>query len=398
MNTIIKTLGTLVLLALMLGTANAAQWRGMAALEWRGFPNNPVDPAQADSNFSLALEPEFFYKWNNGKDLFAFTGFARIDEHDDERSHVDIRELTWVHAGRDWEFRFGVRKVFWGVTESQHLVDIINQTDLVENPDREDKLGQPMVNLALIRDWGTLDLFVLPYFRERTFPGVAGRLRTIPVVDTDLATYESSSEENHVDLALRWSKSIGDIDVGLYHFNGTNRDPRLIPVTRASGEIVLAPVYDLIDQTGLDLQATKGSWLWKLEAIRRSSSIEEYFAAVGGFEYTFYGVFDTAADVGVLVEYHYDERDKPSASPFDNDLFSGVRVTLNDVQSTEILAGCIVDLDNSGRFCNVEASRRLGEHWVLSVEARAFGGFETIDPSYSFRQDDYLQIEVAYHF
>jgi len=54
---------------------------------------------------------------------------------------------------------------FWGVTEFQHLVDIINQTDLVENIDTEDKLGQPMINLALINDWGTVDLFIMPYFR-----------------------------------------------------------------------------------------------------------------------------------------------------------------------------------------------------------------------------------------
>ncbi|MDD7885073.1 hypothetical protein [Flavivirga sp. 57AJ16] len=37
------------------------------------------------------------------------------------------------------------------MTESNHLVDIINQTDAVETFDGEEKLGQPMVQLS----WGT---------------------------------------------------------------------------------------------------------------------------------------------------------------------------------------------------------------------------------------------------
>jgi hypothetical protein len=50
-------------------------------------------------------------------------------------------------------------------------VDIINQTDLVENIDGEDKLGQPMVHFSYFGDWGVVDFFLLPYLRERTYPG-----------------------------------------------------------------------------------------------------------------------------------------------------------------------------------------------------------------------------------
>ena len=76
--------------------------------------------------------------------------------------------------------------------ESRHRVDYINQTDGVEDVDGEDKLGQPMLNLGLQRDWGDLNFFYLPYFRERTFPGTKGRLRAPLVVDTDRARYEAS--------------------------------------------------------------------------------------------------------------------------------------------------------------------------------------------------------------
>lgn len=88
-----------------------------------------------------------------------------------------------------------MRKEFWGVAEARHLVDIINQTDEVENFDREDKLGQPMINLALINNWGTLDFFLLTGFRDRTFPGREGRLRTFPEIDVGEERYEKHGFE-----------------------------------------------------------------------------------------------------------------------------------------------------------------------------------------------------------
>ncbi len=368
--------------------ANSTPWSGTLGVEARLFASSPRDPRQHDHNLSVFLEPEFYREWSGGRDSFTFVPFLRLDQHDDERSHGDIRELTWLRAAREWELRVGVRKVFW----------VINQTDLVENIDQEDKLGQPMVNLALIRNWGTVDLFLLPGFRERTFPGPEGRLRTPIPVDTDRPVYESSRGNDRVDAAIRWSQVLGDWDVGVSHFSGTSREPRLLPALGAQGTPVLIPRYDVIDQTGLDVQATKGNWLWKLEALRRSGQGDSYTAAVGGFEYTFYGIGGTARDLGVLLEYHADDRGVDAATPFQNDLFVGGRLTLNDTQSTELLAGAIVDLDGDGQFYNLEASRRLGERFVASIELRAFVDVPPSAPSFGLARDDYAQMEIAYHF
>ena len=378
--------------------APGANLSGYVAAELRAFPNTALDPRQHDENASMVAAPEWSWQWDDGRSTIAFVPFVRLDQGDDERTHFDVRELTWSMAHDTWELRLGVRKVFWGVTEAQHLVDVINQTDAVENPDGEDKLGQPMINLALINTWGTVDLFLLPGFRERTFPGAEGRLRTHPRVDTDRAVFESSREDRHVDFAIRWSHALGDWDLGLAHFHGTTRDPRFIPVTNADAELVLAPVYEQIDQSSADIQATKGSWLWKLEGITRSGQDETFFAATGGFEYTLYGLFDMPMDVGVVGEYLYDDRPVDTRSPFDDDVFAGVRFTLNDPQSSTALLGCIVDLGDSGRLCSLEASRRFGAHWVLSIEARQFQELEARDPLFTLRRDDYLQAELAYHF
>ncbi|MGD8567187.1 MAG: hypothetical protein PVJ39_03705 [Gammaproteobacteria bacterium] len=379
------------------GDDDNGEWTGYIAGEARLFPGNPLFPDQfEDSDISFSTQPEYYSQWDDGDQSFVFTPFIRVDKNDAERTHGDIRELSWLKASEAWELRVGIRKVFWGVTESQHLVDIINQTDLVEDIDGEDKLGQPMVNLALINEWGTVDLFVLPGFRERTFPGGKGRLRTKVPVDTDHPVYESGAENKHIDFAARWSRFIDIWDIGVSYFYGTGRDPVLTP--NAANPTALIPVYNIINQTGLDAQATVGDWLWKLEVISRGGQGDRYTAATGGFEYTLVGIFNTRMDLGVIAEYLYDDRGEQAPTPFQNDLMMGARFTLNDIQSTELLAGFIFDIDHDGHMFNLEASRRLGNAWKLSAEIRAFSNLQPDDPLYSFRNDDYLQLELAWYF
>jgi hypothetical protein len=316
---------------------------------------------------------------------------------DSERTHFDLRELFWRRSERRWELLVGVSKVFWGVTESQHLVDIVNQTDLVENPDGEDKLGQPMVKLSLVRGWGILDLFVLPGFRQRTFPGAEGRLRPALPISRD-ASYESADEERHVDFAARWSHVLGPFDLGLSHFSGTSREPRFLPAATPEGAVELVPLYEQIEQTGLDLQATTGSWLWKLEAIHRSGQGDPFAAATGGFEYTFWSILGSRIDLGAVAEYLWDERREGSPTPFQDDLFIGSRLAFNDSQDSQLLAGAIVDRHSGAALFQLEASRRLAGDWVAEIELRAFDGLPPTDPLASLQTDDYLQVSLRRHF
>ncbi len=380
-------------------TAHAWELTGYVATEGRLFWETAAFARQGNEQLSLVFQPELFHEWDDGRQQVVFTPFLRLDSLDNERTHGDIRELSWLVAGESWELRVGVRKVYWGVTESQHLVDILNQTDLIENIDTEDKLGQPMVNVALIRDWGTIDLYYLPYFRERTFPGRRGRLRGPLVVDTDHPLYAAANREYHPDFAIRYSHTIGPFDIGVAHFTGTGREPTLVPVVSGGGDTTLRPRYDTIDQTSIDLQAVVGDWLWKVEAIRRAGQGRAFVAATTGFEYTFVAIGETDIDLGLVGEWLFDDRGEGAPTLFEDDLFAGVRLTLNDPQSTDLLAGVISDLSGDGHLASVEASRRIGDRYRLSVEARLFLSPQADDPiAYPLRRDSLLQLELARYF
>lgn len=373
---------------------------GHVGVESLGFFHDGLAPVQHNHYLSGVLQAEFYKVWDDGRQSFAFVPFYRYSQHDSRRTHFDIRELTWLKAASDWELRVGFRKVFWGVAEGLHLIDIINQTDLVENTDTEQKLGQPMINLALINDWGTLDLFVLTGFRERTFSGVEGRFRLDPEIAVGDAVFDRSGAEKHLAYALRWSHYFGNWDIGLAHFYGMGREPRFIPTVDASGRVVkIAPLYETINQTSLDVQMTRGSWLWKLEAMLRSGMDKTFFAAVGGLEYTFFDVYASGVDLGLVMEYMYDTRGSGNFyAPFQDDFLAALRFGLNDEQSTEILAGVLFDRTRNSRFYNIEASRRIGDSWKISAELRFFAGAPATDSAYFLRDDDHLRVELSYHF
>ena len=203
--------------------------------------------------------------------------------------------------------------------------------------------------------------------------------------------------------AARYSHSFGPLDIGLSAFNGTSREASLIcmpPACKPTGvgdvSNVWIPYYAQISPVWADAQLTLDAWLFKLEAMHRSGERnalgrereyareyiavvegtsgfddlvgtfrkEEYVAAVVGGEYTFYSVFGSTADVGLLAEWNYDERGRqalPRRQPMtlDNDFFVGTHLSFNDVQSTEITAGFVTDASRSTHTLGVEFDRRI---------------------------------------
>jgi hypothetical protein len=345
---------------------------------------------------SIAASAELRWRSASGSERASLIPYLRWDSVDAERSLADLREAYVAWEGDGWEFLAGANTVFWGVTESVHLVDIVNQIDAAGDIDGELKLGQPMLNLELQRDWGLFSAYLLPYFRERTFPGSDGRLRTPLPVDTNQAVFESGDDESHVDVALRYSHYLGAFDFGVSAFIGTSREPRLLPDQAGRS---LTPYYDLIEQAGLDLQYTGDAWLWKLESIVRRGYSHTFAAAVAGFEYTLYQVAGSAADVGILLEYQYDGRNE--LEPFtiaDNDVFVATRFALNDVQDTAILAGVAWDTKSGETFLNIEAERRFGQNYLVELRIRAFSSGDPGEPVYAIRSDDYVQLRLERFF
>ncbi len=395
-------------------TAEGLDVSGQLALELRWFPEDPAFPDQFEgTQVSGFVEPEFSWKSADRKTQVMVTPFARIDAEDDERTHVDLREAYWRRVDGDWEYLVGVNRVFWGVTESRHLVNIINQVDAVEDVDEEDFLGQFMVQVGRQTDIGRFDLFLMTGFRERTFPDREGRLRTPLPVETDAAEYESGAEEWRPDIAFRYSHFVGDVDIGLHVFHGTSREPNILVAPTGQD---LVPLYPVITQFGVDLQLTRDAWLWKFEGLGREGQGDTFAAAVAGVEYTLYQLAESNADLGIIVEGLYDGRDDDVSlatfasggnvpadgfvfpTLFDQDVFFGLRLAMNDVQDTTVLAGVFTDVDDGLAAFRLEAERRIGQDWKVEFEGQVFFEDNPDNAAALFEDDSFLTLRLSRFF
>jgi hypothetical protein len=352
-------------------------------------------PGQLTGSASLSFE--YYIERYEQNEQIIIAPFARVDLEDGKRSHADLREFYWQKSVSDFEFQLGFRRVFWGVTELVHLVDIINQTDLVENIDGEDKLGQPMIQSNWMSGYGTFSFYWLPYFRERTFPGTDGRLRPSVPIDQDNATYESDEEQWHQDWALRWINTLGQFDIGLAYFNGTERQPVFVPRVSTDGSLSLRPHYRQTSRLSLDMLMVSGGWLLKSEVLTAKTSDKREAAFATGFEYTLVGVAGSRYDLGLLAEYLYDDRGR-SFTPFEHDLFLGSRLALNDIGGTAVLAGAIIDTESGSMVSIVELERRLSDWWSIEMEARLFGKQDAKDLLYDLRDDSFMRMLIVRHW
>ena len=83
------------------------QLSGNASGQYRYFADDGSRSGLSTSDISLAGELEFYYPVPDSRDSFTFTPFYRWDEHDDDRTHGDIRELKWHKVEQDWELTVG---------------------------------------------------------------------------------------------------------------------------------------------------------------------------------------------------------------------------------------------------------------------------------------------------
>lgn len=384
----------------LISATSLADVKAYIGFEQRYFVQAPLLGVQGDSSSSLTGLVEAFHDFSDGDRRVVFSAYGRVDENDSKRNHVDIGEAYWWQQFNHFELYAGARKVNWGVTESVHLVDVVNQTNVLENIDGEDKLGQPMLQLVTWRDWGTFEAYVLPYFRERQFVGETSRLRPLlPILES--AIYESDDKQRHTDFAFRWNHYIGAFDFGLSHFRGTDRQPRFIPVwDETEGSVTaLQPYYGQINQTGFAGQATVEAWLWKLELASIEDKVNgRHTAVAGGLEYSFFSVAGTNADLGIIAEYQFDDRRGEAQPVSQDDAVVGARWAFNDIDNSQILALYSQDLEYGNRFFSIEVSRRLTDNWKLEAEFRGFSHVSEFSPEYSFRNDDYIQLEIRRYF
>ncbi|MGR3886563.1 hypothetical protein [Pseudomonas sp. 1152_12] len=291
---------------------------------------------------------------------------------------VDLREFSLSYRPGPWQLGVGLSRVFWGVTESRHLVDVVNQVDLRFDPDGDARLSQPMASVSYRGLGQNVTLYALPCYRKRPDALIFGEHGAQdPAFEQDLFTPLHCSDQP--DFAVRATQVAGPADLGFSYFRGHSREP--YAGHTPSG---INPAYPKVERLAIDTQVTLGAWLLKLEALLQDSEYRMDRASVSGFEYTWVSTFSGASDLSLLYEHLTDTRcDSITASCGE---MLGIRWIANDVMDTNMLVSAVRDRQNGLWGLKVQGSRRINEQLSLLLNS---GGM------YRAR---YLSIGLSYAF
>lgn len=305
-----------------------------------------------------------------------------------------VAKLTW-QAG-NWQADLGYDTVYWGVAESQNVVNIINQREQILDLQGDLALGQPMFALRYFGPSWSIEGYVMPQFRELEY-GIDGRRWGFGFpVDQSAATFESPDGDDHVDYALRFAGSVGNLEYGLSAFDGTLRRPVLVLDTTAG---TLSPHYVQGKQYGIDLQYTAGATLFKFEGIHvNPDSSAAYEAAVYGIENVLGDVFGNGWETTVFAEHNWDSRGVSGPAIFQNDLFLGARINFANLLDSQLTVGAMYDLDNGGLLGSVEFDTRLTDQVSLNAEYTFVSADNPDDTLFSASGFDQLKVQLEWNF
>ena len=204
---------------------------------------------------------------------------------------------------------------------------------------------------------------------------------------------------NNIGIALRWSGYLNEYDYGLSYYKGNTKDPAFNVVSNT-----LVPNYSEISQIGFDFQLTRDSDLYKSEIIYRSDQFDSnnilsnYYASNLGYEKTIFNFLERNWDLGLLAEHTYDSRGRTSHTGFQNDLFLGTTLALNDIQDTQSRFILINDLDRQTRSITFTYESRFFSFIRGGVEFYYPFNLENDLHNASFKDETNLSFFTKYSF
>ncbi len=380
--------------------ANGATFKGEIEGRYYNYAKAPLFSEQSDrqGQYSLATTLDYNDQINRNTDINVSI-FGRYHPEADNAYQGDVRELKLSYYAAQLEISGGMLMERWGVLEAFSPVDILNPRDRIEDFQGDVKLGIPGGNLSWLLDDGRVDIWLLPYSREERLAEGKDRFRTSAFAVSD-AAFEKG--QNTLSSAMRISQMSASVEFSLSYYNGHARSPYFTPNLDGVGNVItLQSNYARIEQAGFELLWVRGQSLVKLESVYRSTAADDFTGLGIGLEREFPRIGSTRNALTLYGEYYYDGRKSGRSSPltpFQNDIFLGLRLALNNLSSTEYELRFTHDLDYDSTFWELLAKTRIQRQWFIEVNLYQFVHVDNDPALKSFAADSRLAVNVTLGF
>jgi len=192
------------------------------------------------------------------------------------------------------------------------------------------------------------------------------------------------------------------VEFAVSYYNDHARSPYFTPNLDGVGTVItLQSNYAQIEQTGFELLWVKGQILMKLESIYRSIGDDDFMGLGIGLEREFPRIGSGKNALTLYGEYYYDGRKSASSTPltpFQNDMFLGLRLAQNNLNSTEYELRFTHDLDHESTFWDLRAKTRIKRQWFIEASLYKFVHVDNDPALTSFASDSRLDVNVILGF
>lgn len=344
-----------------------------------------------DSRFSKGFKGEV--KASQQRDEQSFSGriFVNWDTEDNQRRYIDVREASFYYQHEKLRFGLGVDTFFWGVAESINLVNVLNQSDVMESIDGKVKLGQPFLSLNQRYDDGDFSVYFLPIFREQNFP-----LRPnygLPIAEQPL--YEDGRRRGGI--AMRRLFYFDQGEFALSYFAGTRRSPLLVQSQLNPQE--LTPYYVQTQNAMLDGVYLFENFTLKLELKVGDEQNSNFTAFNFGVEYPIYDLFEGIEEITLISEFLFDDRDAQGENHGQNDLFIGTKFDFGHSYSSRVRVLYSYDFDFKSQYAEVNYEYRINDYFRLKSKFIKVLSAPVEDTRlYALKDEQYLKLDLHYAF
>jgi len=329
------------------------------------------------------------------------------NKNDNERSFSRVNEVYAQYEFEEDQILFGKSIRFWGALEVVNIVDGFNIQDTRNDPNRTDKIGA--YNFEYSHYYEESEFSFITKFYEQSNEMADSSYMYSALTKSDSLENKLDSEESlyRPTVYLKYSGSLSDdvtLDYAFIYQNGYDSQRYL----SKSGNSFKQHAY-LVNKFMTYNTMVIDSTLYKLEFLYADiideDKISDYIHVALGIEHTLEQLED-GTEIGLISEYYYydtldDDKfsDLDLAQVFQNDLFLGLRYSLNDEADTSAVGGVITDTQYNEQSYYVEYQTRIFDTFKLKLDARY------IEPSTSHNtifanqgRQHSLGFNISYHF
>ncbi len=337
---------------------------GLSGIAYSNYSNEIV----ADGRSKITLDNAYFQTDANVEFLYS---------HEyKERRYLLLNELYISKDFDAYSVSLGKKVKYWGELEGFNIADVYNQKNYLKDPfDKSAKYGTFGADISRYFDENSLEVGAKFYEEDITLP--TNNTPYAPLrLEYDKALHLSDTRYTPT-LYLKTnlvSNTLLDSETSLIVLHGYDNKRSFIPISTTT----LSQYAYRVNKVLLFSHIIYNDTIFKTELaytdLLDDIKMSDYTQLSVGVEQSFYEVVGTS-DITLFGEYYsylYSDNEKLKnvdiSEIYDNDVFVALRMSLNDVRSSELKVGILQDMQKDEQVIKATLKTRLYESFVLNGE------------------------------